>query len=642
MIQTAVADVVGPAVAAVHPHGLLGHIFAALEDLGHHSLLLSAELGALQHGQQLVGSHGGGIQVVIGLQPLGDGGLHGGILGHAVQLLNELRHSSTQLLHSQAHTIGELGVVFKQGVGPCHALAFLILAVRHAGHSGTPGLGAAGGVGQVHLVAVELGQELDVGRLAAAGAGPVELHQGLAQLAALECELVDAVVLFRQSLQILPACLIQGNLVGGNHLQRLAALGAGGNAAAAAGAIQGGYTHGVLEAVHLGTLGVHQIHPCGGISSFLLIQQIGADYRMGTHKGAHVALDALAGIPHRQVRGDAALFILGGAQGHGAILHALKGGNRQQVALLGVNGHQDVLDNVGHIGGGGLDSSAGEILPALLHLHLLHGVDAGVHGGDVHVHNLLALESVGLFHGILHVLHGVLHGDNIGQLEEGCLQHHVGAVAQAQRLGLLVGVDDIEFYVVLGNVLQDVTGHLLLQLILAPLAVEQEAAMGLQLGDDVVLGQIRLVVAGYEICVAHIIGRADGLLAEAQVALGDAEGLLGVILKIRLAVHISGLADDLDGVLIGTHGTVRAQAPELAGNGALRLAVQCRAQGQGQVGHIVHNADGEVVLGLIQQEIVIHGFNLSRGSVLAGQAVAAGKNLGPVLVVDVSSADILI
>ena len=57
-------------------------------------------------------------------------------------------------------------------------------------------------------------------------------------------------------------------------------------------------------------------------------------------------------------------------------------------------------------------------------------------------------------------------------------------------------------------------------------------------------------MAGYEICVAHIIGRADGLLAEAQVALGDAEGLLGVILKIRLAVHISGLADDLDGVLI--------------------------------------------------------------------------------------------
>ena len=30
VIQTAVADIVGPAVAAVHPHGLLGEIFLAL------------------------------------------------------------------------------------------------------------------------------------------------------------------------------------------------------------------------------------------------------------------------------------------------------------------------------------------------------------------------------------------------------------------------------------------------------------------------------------------------------------------------------------------------------------------------------------------------------------------------------------
>ena len=98
MVQTAVTNIVGPAVAAVHPHGLFGHILPALEDLANHSLLLGAELRALQHGQQLIGSHRGGIQIVVDLQPLGDGCLHSGVLGHAVQLLYKLRHGSAELL----------------------------------------------------------------------------------------------------------------------------------------------------------------------------------------------------------------------------------------------------------------------------------------------------------------------------------------------------------------------------------------------------------------------------------------------------------------------------------------------------------------------------------------------------------------
>ena len=49
-----------------------------------------------------------------------------------------------------------------------------------------------------------------------------------------------------------------------------------------------------------------------------------------------------------------------------------------------------------------------------------------------------------------------------------------------------------------------------------------------------------------------------------------------------------------------------------------------------------------MVLGLIQQEVVVHGLDLSGGGVLAGQAVTAGKNFRPVLVVDVSGADVLV
>ena len=58
------------------------------------------------------------------------------------------------------------------------------------------------------------------------------------------------------------------------------------------------------------------------------------------------------------------------------------------------------------------------------------------------------------------------------------------------------------------------------------------------------------------------------MIAEAQVADGHAAGLLGVVLEVRLNVLVGVVADDLDGVLVGAHGAVAAQAPELALDGA--------------------------------------------------------------------------
>ena len=426
------------------------------------------------------------------------------------------------------------------------------------------------------------------------------------------------------------------------HLQRLAALGAGGHTAAAAGAVQRGHAHGILQAVQPGALGIHQRHIHGSRLDLALVQQERADDGVGANKGAHIALEALGSIPHRQMGGDAALLVAGGTQRHGAVLHALEGGDGQIVALLGVDGYQNVLDDVGQVLAGGLQRLVGEVRPLGLHLDLHQCVKAGVHGGDVHVDDLLALQAVGLLDGVLHVGHGVLHGDDVGQLEEGGLQHHVGAVAQSQRLRLLVGVDDIELDVVVGDILEDLAGNVLFQLVLRPLAVQQEAAMGLQLVDDVVLGQVRLVVAGDEVRVGHIVGGADGVLTEAQVALGDAEGLLGVVLKVRLAVHIRRLADDLDGVLVGAHRTVGAETPEFAGDGALRLGEQRCAHGQGQMGHIVHDANGEVILRLIQQQVVEHSLDLGGGGVLAAQTVAAGVDGGAVALVDIGGADVLV
>ena len=40
-------------------------------------------------------------------------------------------------------------------------------------------------------------------------------------------------------------------------------------------------------------------------------------------------------------------------------------------------------------------------------------------------------------------------------------------------------------------------------------------------------------------------------------------GLLGVIIEVSLSVHVCVVADNLDGVLVGTYSTVCAKTPEL-------------------------------------------------------------------------------
>ena len=119
------------------------------------------------------------------------------------------------------------------------------------------------------------------------------------------------------------------------------------------------------------------------------------------------------------------------------------------------------------------------------------------------------------------------------------------------------------------------------------------------------------VVAGHEVSLVDVVGAADGLVAETQVADGHAAGLLGVILEVCLNILISVVADDLDGVLVSTDGTVAAQTPELA-----LLGASCCGDGSGldlrqrQAGDIIGDAEGEALLRLAELplELINNGF----------------------------------
>ncbi len=73
--------------------------------------------------------------------------------------------------------------------------------------------------------------------------------------------------------------------------------------------------------------------------------------------------------------------------------------------------------------------------------------------------------------------------------------------------------------------------------------------------------------------------------------------IFGVIGE-SLRIHIGVVANDFDGVLVGADGTIGAQAPEFAAGGAFGGSVRHFYLIQGQMGHVVHNADGEALLGI--------------------------------------------
>ncbi len=98
---------------------------------------------------------------------------------------------------------------------------------------------------------------------------------------------------------------------------------------------------------------------------------------------------------------------------------------------------------------------------------------------------------------------------------------------------------------------------------------------------------------------------------------GNTAGFLGVIIEVSLCVHIGVVADDLDGVLGGTYGTVGTQTPELTVCGSFWCGNKRSTYRQGQVGNIIYDTDGELFLGCI----LIDSNDLSRCSIFGTKSV---------------------
>ena len=627
VVQAAEADIVSPAVAAEDPEGLLGQVGLVGEDgLG--------GVGAVGlEGLDVGGgsSLGGGGVAGVGVEPSLGSGLEG--LAHAVGLEQRLGVGDELVvdgLVADLKTEAVLGVVLEQGVVPRGTVALGVDRVGRGRGRVAPDGGAAGGVGDEHAVAGDLGHEASVAGLGAAGAGAGELEERLLELRALGVggdglgllgDLGDAVV---EDLLLGKLLLLRDHGEG--------VLRAGGDADGAAHAVERADGEGELLALHLRAHGVEGAQVLGSRGDLGVVQDERTDGGVRADEGAGVALDALGLVPLRDHDRDATLLVSGGAELPLAVDDVLERGDRQGIAVHAVNGLEEVLDLFDD-GGAALEGELGRGVlggrPVGGHLKLAERGGAGVDGLVVGVDDSLALLHVGLGGRVLHVLQGLLGGQDLGQGKEGGLQNGVRALAHADLGGQVDGVDEVDGDVVLGDVALGNGRHVLSELLVRPLAVDQEGAARLDVADHLeALDDVARVVAGDEVGLGHIVRRADRGIAEAQVRDGDAAGLLGVVLEVGLDVLVGVVADDLDGVLVRTDGAVAAEAPELALDGAGGSGVRgLLGLRQAEVGDVVDDADGELALGLVLLELLEDGEGGRRGRVLRAEAVTAADDL---------------
>ena len=105
-----------------------------------------------------------------------------------------------------------------------------------------------------------------------------------------------------------------------------------------------------------------------------------------------------------------------------------------------------------------------------------------------------------------------------------------------------------------------------------------------------------------------------------------AAGFFGVILEVSLSFLVRVVADDLDGVLVCTNGTVSAETPEFTSLCALRSNIRIFGTLNGKVCNIIKDGKCKFFLRFIRPKVFVCSKNISRLYILGPQAVSAAAD----------------
>ena len=358
------------------------------------------------------------------------------------------------------------------------------------------------------------------------------------------------------------------------------------------------------------------------------IQRERTDNGMRAYIRAACTLDAVVRIPDRHHNRNAALLICSRSGRCRAVNVILECGDRQLVALLGTDSQLDVVDEIDNLLLTlrylvEIKPLIGSVSPGCRYSDLVNLLSALVDGCPVLLDDIIALAPIGCLCSSLHQLDCPLLRDDGSQLEECGLKDGVDTGRSHTDFDAdLDTIDRVELDVMLCDICLHLSWNMLLQLLIGPRAVQQEGSAVNQLLNHVELADVCRIMACNKVCLVNQVGGLDRLLAEAEVGHRHAAGLLGIIIKVCLRIHVGVVADDLDGVLVCTDRSVRAKAPELAVDGSLRCRDNRRSFLERQACDIIDNADGELFL----CSVLVNSDNLCRCRILASQSVTACEN----------------
>ncbi len=547
------------------------------------------------------------------------------------ELLHELDGVLALLVEGEAHAEAELGVVLEEGVRPGRSAAVGVDGVGSRREVRTVDRGAAGGVGHEEPVAVELRHQLDVGRLAAAETGARELEERLHELGVLDVDLQLRPVDFRkveEELEVLTLGRTQRRL--GDHVEGLVPRvslvlgGADDRAEVAARAVFRGDLDRVLPPLELGGPIVHRLERRRGLLEQCRIVDLGTDCRVRADHRALVALDAETLVPRRDLDGDVPLLPARRPRGEGAVDR--ERGDGKEVALVGEHERRDPLDEVGRLERDDrrhLQIRGGR----RRHLHLVEVRERLVDGLEVHPYELGALLAVGLLDRLLDLGDRFLTREDTRDREEAGLHDRVDAPAHAGAVADLVAVDHVEADLLRDDLALDLDREMVPDLVGAVRGVQEENGAGSREIEDVVLLEEPELVAGDEARGPDEVGGADRLRTEAQVRDRDPARLLRVVDEVALGEVVGLLADDLDRVLVRADGAVRAEAEEDGSRHGGRLGVEGGVPRQGEMRHVVDDADGEAALRLLLAQLVEDSLDHRGRELLGGEPVAPADDL---------------
>ena len=207
--------------------------------------------------------------------------------------------------------------------------------------------------------------------------------------------------------------------------------------------------------------------------------------------------------------------------------------------------------------------------------------------------------------------------------EEACLHDGVDARAHAGVARHLVGVDDIELQLLGDDLLLHFARQLGPHHVGAEGRVEEKHRARSGPLEDIVLLEEHELMAADEARAPDEIGRTEVARPEAQERDRDGARLLGIVDEVALRVVLGFLADDLDGVLVGAHRAVGAEAEEDGAHYVLPSMSNSASTSSERCGDVVDDADGEVAAcGCGRASSSIDRLDHRRGEFLRGQSVA--------------------